>query len=249
MTSALPCCFPKKKIPEDIKQLRLRLERIASDHNCSPDLVSYRIKRLRLWDRSQATPAPDRRAPSAGALAATASSWQLCPPHSGCPNQFPSDHRSATASPPSQPARIVSAVSFLELALGVGAFEPLPRLFQLQAHPLRHFSLAERLDRAVLPGGARRSRTRPSDPFSPLEAPPSGSSALSSSLAASARRTLSSHAPPCLALAPSVLRQQRILCPLGQAGDIEFSHSTSAGIAAAPSDISRLLPALPSSRT
>lgn len=43
--------LPKERIQRDVKELQLRLEGIADEHSCSPDLVAYRIKRMRLWER------------------------------------------------------------------------------------------------------------------------------------------------------------------------------------------------------
>lgn len=43
--------LPKERIQRDVKELNLSLDRIADEHNCSADLVAYRIKRMRLWER------------------------------------------------------------------------------------------------------------------------------------------------------------------------------------------------------
>lgn len=43
--------LPKERLQQDVKKRQLSVDRIAGDHNCSPQLVAYRIKRMQLWDR------------------------------------------------------------------------------------------------------------------------------------------------------------------------------------------------------
>jgi hypothetical protein len=42
--------LPKERIQPDVADKRAADE-IAADHGCSEDLVIYRIKRMRLWNR------------------------------------------------------------------------------------------------------------------------------------------------------------------------------------------------------
>lgn len=43
--------LPKERIQRDVKELELLVGDIAHTHGCSEELVSYRIRRLRLWNR------------------------------------------------------------------------------------------------------------------------------------------------------------------------------------------------------
>lgn len=43
--------LPKERVQLDIKDRRLLVGAIADAHGCSEQLVAYRIKRMRLWDR------------------------------------------------------------------------------------------------------------------------------------------------------------------------------------------------------
>ena len=45
--------LPKQRIQRDIKERECLLQDIADAHNCSTELVGYRIRRCRLWDRYQ----------------------------------------------------------------------------------------------------------------------------------------------------------------------------------------------------
>lgn len=52
--------LPKERIQRDVKEQKLHAAEIADAHNCSQQLVSYRIRRMRLWNRyaAYATTAP-----------------------------------------------------------------------------------------------------------------------------------------------------------------------------------------------
>ena len=43
--------LPKQRIQRDIKEQQLGLDHIAEAHSCSEDLVAFRVRRLRLWNR------------------------------------------------------------------------------------------------------------------------------------------------------------------------------------------------------
>ena len=43
--------LPKQRIQRDIKDQQLRLDQIAEEHACSEELVAFRVRRLRLWNR------------------------------------------------------------------------------------------------------------------------------------------------------------------------------------------------------
>jgi IrrE N-terminal-like domain len=43
--------LPKQRIQRDIKGQQLRLDQIARAHSCSEELVAFRVRRLRLWNR------------------------------------------------------------------------------------------------------------------------------------------------------------------------------------------------------
>lgn len=43
--------LPKQRIQRDIKDQQLRLDQLAEDHVCSEELVAFRVRRLRLWNR------------------------------------------------------------------------------------------------------------------------------------------------------------------------------------------------------
>lgn len=43
--------LPKERLQRDVKELSLSVHEIARVHNCSEDLVKYRIRRMRLWNR------------------------------------------------------------------------------------------------------------------------------------------------------------------------------------------------------
>jgi hypothetical protein len=43
--------LPKERIQRDVKDLRLLVNEIADEHRCSTELVIYRIRRMRLWNR------------------------------------------------------------------------------------------------------------------------------------------------------------------------------------------------------
>jgi Zn-dependent peptidase ImmA (M78 family) len=43
--------LPKERIQLDIKERQRLMNEIADVHGCSEQLVTYRIKRMRLWDR------------------------------------------------------------------------------------------------------------------------------------------------------------------------------------------------------
>jgi hypothetical protein len=43
--------LPKERIQRDVKDLQLHCREIADAHKCSEDLVTYRIRRMRLWSR------------------------------------------------------------------------------------------------------------------------------------------------------------------------------------------------------
>lgn len=43
--------LPKERIQRDVKEEQLRTSEIAEAHNCSEQLVIYRIRRMRLWNR------------------------------------------------------------------------------------------------------------------------------------------------------------------------------------------------------
>jgi Zn-dependent peptidase ImmA (M78 family) len=43
--------LPKERIQRDVKVLNLHRNEIADEHNCSPELVDYRIRRMQLWKR------------------------------------------------------------------------------------------------------------------------------------------------------------------------------------------------------
>jgi hypothetical protein len=43
--------LPKERIQRDVKDLQLLINAIAEAHGCSEDLVTYRIRRMRLWNR------------------------------------------------------------------------------------------------------------------------------------------------------------------------------------------------------
>ena len=43
--------LPKERIQRDVKEHQALVEAIADAHGCSTDLVGYRIRRLRLWNR------------------------------------------------------------------------------------------------------------------------------------------------------------------------------------------------------
>lgn len=45
--------LPKQRIQRDVKEREYLLEEIADAHSCSTELVSYRIRRCRLWGRYQ----------------------------------------------------------------------------------------------------------------------------------------------------------------------------------------------------
>lgn len=47
--AALP--LPKERIQRDVKELQLLVGEIADAHGCSEQLVTYRIRRMRLWNR------------------------------------------------------------------------------------------------------------------------------------------------------------------------------------------------------
>lgn len=46
--------LPKERIQRDVKELRLLVSAIADIHGCSEQLVAYRIRRMRLWNRYSA---------------------------------------------------------------------------------------------------------------------------------------------------------------------------------------------------
>jgi hypothetical protein len=43
--------LPKERIQRDVKEQQLLADEIADAHGCSEQLVSYRIRRMRLWNR------------------------------------------------------------------------------------------------------------------------------------------------------------------------------------------------------
>ena len=43
--------LPKERIQRDVKELKLLVDQIADEHACSEELVCYRIRRMRLWNR------------------------------------------------------------------------------------------------------------------------------------------------------------------------------------------------------
>jgi hypothetical protein len=51
--------LPKERIQRDVKDEKLAAIEIADAHKCSEQLVVYRIRRMRLWDRYKAyAPSP-----------------------------------------------------------------------------------------------------------------------------------------------------------------------------------------------
>lgn len=45
--------LPKQRIQRDVKDLELLISQIADEHGCSDELVTYRVRRMRLWNRYQ----------------------------------------------------------------------------------------------------------------------------------------------------------------------------------------------------
>lgn len=45
--------LPKQRIQHDVKDLKLLISQIAEEHGCSDELVTYRVRRMRLWNRYQ----------------------------------------------------------------------------------------------------------------------------------------------------------------------------------------------------
>jgi hypothetical protein len=45
--------LPKERIQRDVKERECLLGEIAQEHGCSNELVAYRVRRMRLWDRYQ----------------------------------------------------------------------------------------------------------------------------------------------------------------------------------------------------
>ena len=43
--------LPKERIQSDVKDLECLISEIADEHGCSEELVTYRIRRMRLWNR------------------------------------------------------------------------------------------------------------------------------------------------------------------------------------------------------
>ena len=43
--------LPKQRIQRDVKDEQLSLDQIAEAHSCSEELVAFRVRRLRLWNR------------------------------------------------------------------------------------------------------------------------------------------------------------------------------------------------------
>jgi Zn-dependent peptidase ImmA (M78 family) len=43
--------LPRERIQRDVKELQLLVDEIADAHGCSEQLVTYRIRRMRLWTR------------------------------------------------------------------------------------------------------------------------------------------------------------------------------------------------------
>lgn len=43
--------LPKQRIQRDVKDLKLFVGQIAEEHGCSDELVTYRLRRMRLWNR------------------------------------------------------------------------------------------------------------------------------------------------------------------------------------------------------
>lgn len=45
--------LPKQRIQRDVKDLELLIPQIADEHGCSHELVTYRVRRMMLWNRYQ----------------------------------------------------------------------------------------------------------------------------------------------------------------------------------------------------